>query len=90
MDYAALYQKKLTSAAEAARSSRAATGSTYGWCTNHPVEAGQGLGRTSNELKDVKVRGGVMMGPLAQIARPRTPDSISPGTLGTAAALTAT
>ena len=46
MDYAALYQKKLTSAAEAVKVVKSGDWVDYGWCTNHPVHARQGSGRT--------------------------------------------
>ena len=36
MDYAALYQKKLTSAAEAVKVVKSGDWVDYGWCTNHP------------------------------------------------------
>ena len=44
MDYAALYQKKLTSAAEAVKVVKSGDWVDYGWCTNHPAR--QGSGRT--------------------------------------------
>ena len=42
MDYAALYQKKLTTAAEAVKVIKSGDWVDYGWCTNHPLHAGQG------------------------------------------------
>ena len=61
MDYAALYQKKLTSAAEAVKVVKSGDWVDYGWCTNHPYTLDKALAARQNELKDVKVRGGVTM-----------------------------
>ena len=61
MDYAALYQKKLTSAAEAVKVVKSGDWVDYGWCTNHPYTLDKALAACQNELKDVKVRGGVTM-----------------------------
>ena len=80
MDYAALYQKKLTSAAEAVKVIKSGDWVDYGWCTNHPYMLDKALAARQNELKDVKVRGGVTMW---------MPESTSPGIPGIAAASTA-
>lgn len=61
MDYAALYQKKLTSAAEAVKVVKSGDWVDYGWCTNHPYTLDKALAARQNELKDIKVRGGVTM-----------------------------
>ena len=61
MDYAALYLKKLTSAAEAVKVVKSGDWVDYGWCTNHPYTLDKALAARQNELKDVKVRGGVTM-----------------------------
>ena len=61
MDYAALYQKKLTSAAEAVKAVKSGDWVDYGWCTNHPYTLDKALAARQNELRDVKVRGGVTM-----------------------------
>ena len=61
MDFAALYQKKLTSASEAVKVVKSGDWVDYGWCTNHPYTLDKALAGRKNELKDVKVRGGVTM-----------------------------
>ena len=61
MDYAALYHKKLTSSAEAVKVVKSGDWVDYGWCTNHPYTLDKALAARQNELKDVKVRGGVTM-----------------------------
>ena len=38
MDFQALYQSKLTTAAEAAKLVKSGDWVDYTWCTNHPVE----------------------------------------------------
>ena len=50
MDYAALYQKKLTSAAEAVKVIKSGDWVDYGWCTNHPytLDKGSPRARTSS------------------------------------------
>ena len=42
MDHAALYQKKLTSAADAVKVIKSGDWVDYGWCTNHPYTQGSG------------------------------------------------
>ena len=61
MDFQALYQSKLTTAAEAAKLVKSGDWVDYTWCTNHPVELDKALAARQNELEDVKVRGGVTM-----------------------------
>ena len=61
MDYAALYQKKLTSAEEAVKVVKSGDWVDYGWCTNHPYTLDKALAARQSELKDIKVRGGVTM-----------------------------
>ena len=61
MDYQALYQQKLTTAEQAVKVVQSGDWVDYGWCTNHPVELDKALAARKDELKDVKVRGGVTM-----------------------------
>ena len=61
MDYAGLYQKKLTSAEEAVKVVKSGDWVDYGWCTNHPYTLDKALAARQSELKDIKVRGGVTM-----------------------------
>ena len=67
MDYAALYQKKLTSAAEAVKVVKSGDWVDYGWCTNHPYTLDKALAARQNELKDVKVRGGLVIRPRIEV-----------------------
>ena len=43
MDFQALYQSKLTTAAEAAKLVKSGDWVDYTWCTNHPVELDKAL-----------------------------------------------
>ena len=61
MDYQALYQQKLTTAAEAVKVVKSGDWVDYGWCTNHPVALDKALAERKDELRDVKIRGGVTM-----------------------------
>ena len=61
MDYQALYQQKLTTAAEAVKVVKSGDWVDYGWCTNHPIALDKALAARQNELYDVKFRGGVTM-----------------------------
>ena len=61
MDYQALYQQKLTTPQEAVKAVQSGDWVDYGWCTNHPVALDKALAARKDELRDVKVRGGVTM-----------------------------
>ena len=61
MDYQALYQQKLTTPQEAVKVVQSGDWVDYGWCTNHPVALDKALAARKDELRDVKVRGGVTM-----------------------------
>ena len=61
MDYSAMYQQKLTTAAEAVKVVKSGDWVDYGWCTNHPIALDKALAARQNELHDVNVRGGVTM-----------------------------
>jgi len=61
MNWEELYQKKLTTAAEAVQAVHSGDWVDYGWCTNHPVALDKALAARKDELHDVKVRGGVTM-----------------------------
>ena len=61
MDYQALYQQKLTTADQAVKVVKSGDWVDYGWCTNHPVVLDKALAARKDELRDVKVRGGVTM-----------------------------
>ena len=61
MNHSALYQQKLTTAAEAVKVVKSGDWVDYGWCTNHPIALDKALAARQNELHDVNVRGGVTM-----------------------------
>ena len=61
MDYQALYQQKLTTPQEAVKVVQSGDWVDYGWCTNHPIALDKALAARKDELRDVKVRGGVTM-----------------------------
>ncbi len=61
MDYQALYQQKLTTPEQAVKAVKSGDWVDYGWCTNHPVALDRALAARKDELRDVKVRGGVTM-----------------------------
>ncbi|MBE6957355.1 MAG: butyryl-CoA:acetate CoA-transferase [Ruminococcaceae bacterium] len=61
MDYQALYNQKLTTAAQAVKVVKSGDWVDYGWCTNHPVALDKALSDRRGELRDVKLRGGVTM-----------------------------
>ena len=61
MDYAALYQQKLTTADEAVKLVKSGDWVDYGWCTNHPYTLDKALAKRVDELHDVKLRGGVTL-----------------------------
>jgi butyryl-CoA:acetate CoA-transferase len=69
MDYAAEYSKKLVSADEAVKVIQSGDWVDYGWC-NATVDAlDKALARRTDELKDVNLRGGVLLRPLAVMER---------------------
>ncbi|MGN1332159.1 MAG: butyryl-CoA:acetate CoA-transferase, partial [Lachnospiraceae bacterium] len=69
MDYSAEYNRKLVSADEAAKAVQSGDWVDYGWCTGTPDALDKALARRTDELKDVKVRGGVLLRPLAIMER---------------------
>ncbi|MCI7124839.1 MAG: butyryl-CoA:acetate CoA-transferase [Agathobaculum sp.] len=61
MDYAALYQQKLTTADEAVKAVKSGDWVDYGWCTGTPIALDKALAARMDELTDVNFRGGVLM-----------------------------
>ena len=61
MDWQALYRQKLTTAEEAVKTVKSGDWVDYTWCVNHPVALDKALAARKDELRDVKVRGGVTM-----------------------------
>ena len=61
MDYQKMYQEKLTTAEEAVKAVKSGDWVDYGWSATHPVALDKALAARSEELYDVKLRGGVTL-----------------------------
>ena len=61
MDFQAQYQQKLTTADEAVKVVQSGDWVDFCWCVSTPVALDQALARRSEELTDVKVRGGILL-----------------------------
>lgn len=61
MNFKEEYQQKLTTAEKAVQVVKSGDWVDYGWCTGTPVELDKALAARSNELTDVKLRGGILM-----------------------------
>lgn len=64
MDYSQEYKQKLVSADEAVKIIKSGDWVDYGWCTGTPDALDKALARRTDELKDVKLRGGIILRPL--------------------------
>ena len=60
MGYAEEYKQKLVSADEAVKIVKSGDWVDYGWCANTPEALDQALARRTDELTDVKLRGGIL------------------------------
>ncbi len=60
MDYRAEYEKKLTTADEAVKVVQSGDWVDYAWCVNTPEALDKALAKRTDELTDVKVRGGIL------------------------------
>lgn len=69
MDYSQEYKQKLVSANEAVKIIKSGDWVDYGWCTGTPDALDKALARRTDELKDVKLRGGIILRPLAVFER---------------------
>lgn len=69
MSYEAEYQQKLTSADEAVKVVKSGDWVDYGWCVNTAEELDKALAKRTDELTDVKVRGGILFHEPAIFAR---------------------
>ena len=61
MDYEAMYNSKLTTAAEAAKVVKSGNWVDYGWAVDTPVAVDKALAERMKDLTDVKFRGGILM-----------------------------
>ena len=69
MDFQKEYQQKLVSADEAVKIIKSGDWVDYGWCTGTPDALDKALTKRTDELKDVKLRGGILLKPLAVFER---------------------
>ena len=69
MDFSQEYQSKLKTADEAVKVVQSGDWVDYGWCTGTPDALDRALARRTAELRDVKVRGGILLKPLAIFER---------------------
>lgn len=69
MDFQKEYQQKLVSADEAVKIIKSGDWVDYGWCTGTPDALDKALAKRIDELKDVKLRGGILLKPLAVFER---------------------
>ena len=65
MDYTQEYKQKLVSADEAVKVIKSGDWVDYGWCTGTPDALDKALAKRTDELKDVNLRGGILLKPLA-------------------------
>ena len=69
MDFNEIYKQKLTSADEAVKVIKSGDWVDYGWCTGTPDALDKALAKRTDELKDVNLRGGILLKPLAVFER---------------------
>ena len=69
MSFLEEYKQKLVSADEAVKIVKSGDWVDYGWCTGTPGALDKALARRTDELKDVNVRGGILLKPLAIFER---------------------
>ena len=64
MSYTEEYKQKLVTADEAVKVVQSGDWVDYGWCNGTPVALDEALAKRTDELKDVKLRGGILLKPL--------------------------
>ena len=69
MSYLEEYTQKLTTAEEAVKVVKSGDWVDYGWCTGTPEALDKALAKRTDELTDVKLRGGILLKPLAVFER---------------------
>lgn len=69
MSYLEEYAQKLTTADEAVKVIKSGDWVDYGWCTGTPDALDKALAKRTDELTDVKLRGGILLQPLAVFER---------------------
>src|SRR5574344_684630 len=63
------YKQKLVTADEAVKVVQSGDWVDYGWCTNTVDALDKALAKRTDELKDIKLRGGILLKPLAVFER---------------------
>lgn len=69
MDFSQEYKEKLMSADEAVKIIKSGDWVDYGWCNGTPDVLDKALAKRIDELKDIKLRGGILLKPLAVFER---------------------
>lgn len=69
MDFSEEYRQKLVSADQAVAVIKSGDWVDYGWCTGTPDALDKALAKRTDELKDIKLRGGILLKPLAIFER---------------------
>lgn len=69
MDFSEEYRQKLVSADEAVKVIKSGDWVDYGWCTNTVDALDKALTKRTDELKNVNLRGGILLKPLAVFDR---------------------
>lgn len=69
MGFTEEYKQKLVSADEAVKVIKSGDWVDYGWCNGTPDVLDKALAKRTDELKDVKLRGGIILKPLAIFER---------------------
>ncbi len=69
MDFLKEYSQKLVSADEAVKTIKSGDWVDYGWCNGTPDVLDKALAKRTDELNDVKLRGGILLKPLAIFER---------------------
>lgn len=69
MDFSKEYAQKLTTADEAVKLIKSGDWVDYGWCTNVLDDLDRALAKRTDELYDVKLRGGILTKPLVVFER---------------------
>ena len=63
------YKQKLVTADEAVKVVQSGDWVDYGWCTGTPDVLDKALAKRTDELKDINLRGGILLKPLAVFER---------------------
>lgn len=69
MGFSEEYRQKLVSADEAVKIIKSGDWVDYGWCNGTPDALDQALAKRTDELKDINLRGGILLKPLAVFER---------------------